>query len=202
MASERDYYQILQISPKADPAIVKAAYYTHLKTLKKHPDLGGNHGEATLLNEAYEILSDPQSRREYDKQFLKGLASEASAPEPNPFVPDHENRRAPRVCFQNHFRFKRKSNSHWFDSQFRDLSLSGACFRSQEKFKEEEALELDISDNPLVQIQAKVRWVRIIPQRFGGGLYEGGVAFKKVDDKNFRRYLKLVGLEKLLTLDL
>lgn len=195
---QQDYYQVLEISPKADPAIVKAAYYTHLKALKKHPDLGGDHEEAILLNEAYEILGDSEKRRAYDKQFLKGMASEASAPEPNPFVPDHESRKSPRVCFQNRFRFRRKSNSHWYEAQFRDLSLTGACFRTQEKFKAGEAFDLDISDNPSVQIQAKVRWVRLVPQRFGAPVYEGGVEFKKVDEKNFRNYLKLVNLEKLL----
>ena len=198
MTVQNDYYQVLQISPKADPAIVKAAYYTHLKDLKKHPDLGGEHDVALLLNEAYEILGDPQRRREYDQQFLKGFVSDASSPEPNPFVPDHENRKSPRAIFQNNFRYQVKSNGGWRDAQFCDISLSGACFRSEKKFKSGDDLEIDISDNPAVQIKAKVRWVRIIPQRFGSPLYEGGVEFKKVDAKNFEKYLKLVGLEKLL----
>lgn len=198
MERATDYYQVLQISPKADPAIVKAAYYTHLKTLRKHPDLGGDHEEASVLNEAYEILGNPDRRREYDDQFFKGFVSEASAPEPNPFVPDHENRKTPRACFQNQFQFKKKSNSHWHEAQFRDISLTGACFRAQEKFKEGETLEFDVSENPPVQIQSKVRWVRLVPQRFGSPVYEGGVEFKKVDSKAFERYLKLVGLEKLL----
>lgn len=198
MEGERNYYQVLHISPKADPAIVKAAYYTHLKTLKKHPDLGGDHDVATLINEAYEILSDPEKRRAYDKQFLKGMASEASALEPNPFQPYHELRRAPRVIFQNVFRFKRKSNSHWFEAQFRDISVAGACFRAPESFKKGDALQFDLCDHPLVQIQAKVCWVRLVPQRFGPPLYEGGVEFKKWDQTAFQQYLKLAGLEILL----
>lgn len=194
----QDYYQVLEISPKADPAIVKAAYYTHLKTLKKHPDLGGDHDGAMRINEAYEVLSDPERRRQYDREFLKGLVSEASAPEPNPFQPDHELRKHPRAVFQNYFRFRKKSNGHWHEAQFRDISLTGACFRTQEKFKSGETFDLDISDNPSVQIQAKVQWVRVIPQRFGDSFYEGGIEFKKIDEKNLHNYLKLVGLEKLL----
>lgn len=200
MPTERDYYQVLQISPKADPAIVKAAYYTHLKTLKKHPDLGGDHEETTLLNEAYEILGDPARRRAYDQEFVKGLVSEASAPQPNPFSPQQELRKHPRAVFQNSFRYRRRGllNGSWIEAQFRDISLSGACFRSTEKFREGETLEFDISDHPLVQIQAVVRWLRIIPQRFGLPLYEGGVEFKKADTAALKKYLKLVGLGFIL----
>ncbi len=35
--------------------------------LKMHPDLGGNHASAVLINQAYAILSDPQRRRQYDE---------------------------------------------------------------------------------------------------------------------------------------
>lgn len=200
MPTEPDYYQVLQISPKADPAIVKAAYYAHLKTLKKHPDLGGNHEEASLLNEAYEVLGDPHRRRSYDQQFVKGLVSEASAPEPNPFSPEQELRRHPRAVFQNNFRYRRRTllNGSWMEAQFRDISLSGACFRSAKKFRDGDTLELAISDQPSVQIQAVVKWMRTIPQRFGPAIYEGGVEFTKVDQKAFENYLKLVGLDHQL----
>ena len=196
MTTSRDYYQILQISPKADPAIVKAAYYTHLKTLKKHPDLGGSHEEASLLNEAYEILGDAERRREYDQRFLNGLLSEASAVEPNPFSPKEELRAHRRFVFLNPFSYRPQSgrNGSWTQAQFRDISLSGACFRTQEKFNKGELLELDVSDKPNLKIEAEVRWVRPIPHRFGPPVFEGGVAFKGLDEKDFRRWLKNEGL--------
>ncbi|MBI4125754.1 MAG: PilZ domain-containing protein [Deltaproteobacteria bacterium] len=196
MAGNRDYYQILQISPKADPAIVKAAYYAHLKTLKKHPDLGGDHEEASLINEAYEILGDSERRRQYDQQFLKGFASEASAPEPNPFSPQEELRKHRRFIFQNSFSYRSRAwrNGKWVAAHFRDISLSGACFRSREVFKKGETLELDVSDHPNIKIPAEVRWVRPIPHRFGPPVYEGGVEFKQADEKAFRRWLKDEGL--------
>lgn len=205
MAPRPDYYQVLQVSPKADPAIVKAAYYTQLRILKKHPDLGGSHEESLLLNEAYEILSNPGQRREYDKQFYKGLVSHASAPEPNPFVPEMELRRATRVVFQNRFQIRQAksgplglSKGEWIPAQFCDISLTGACFRTLKAFQKGDAVELNISDNPALKPAAKICWMRSVPQRFGPPIYEGGVEFKKIDAKAFQQYLKLVGLQKIL----
>lgn len=197
MAPDLDYYQILQISPKADPAIVKAAYYTHLKTLKGHPDLGGNHDGATLLNEAYEILSDAERRKDYDKKYYLGFASPSSAIEANPFVPESELRKLPRAIFLNRFRFRHKKGE-WVPAQFRDISLEGACFRTLAKFAQKETLDFDISENPFLMPRVEVRWGRVIPQRFGLPLYEGGVEFKEVDTAAFQKFLKLVGLEKVL----
>ena len=36
-----------------------------------HPDLGGENGRAQELNEAHEVLSDPEKRRAYDRSVLK-----------------------------------------------------------------------------------------------------------------------------------
>jgi curved DNA-binding protein CbpA len=43
-----------------------------MRELKRHPDLGGSTTEASILNEAYETLSDPRRRVAYDEElFLK-----------------------------------------------------------------------------------------------------------------------------------
>lgn len=67
MASDKDYYTLLQVHPDADPAIIKSAYRTIMGELKMHPDLGGSTEKAQRLNEAYETLSDPDKRRAYDQ---------------------------------------------------------------------------------------------------------------------------------------
>lgn len=197
MPPEKDYYAILQVSPKADPAIVKAAYYAQLKAMGKHPDFGGEHDEAAVLNEAYEILGDPERRREYDKKYLMGLVSMASAPEPNPFVPSSDLRVTPRAVFLNRFRF-RKKKGEWMPAHFRDISMGGACFRSLAGFKAGDTLELDVSDSPVFKPLGKVKWVRLIPQRFGLPIYEGGFSFKKADRQTLETYLRLVGLGHLI----
>lgn len=37
-----------------------------MQKLRKHPDLGGDEWDAGIINEAYAVLSDEKSRREYD----------------------------------------------------------------------------------------------------------------------------------------
>ncbi len=59
------YYNLLQVSPRSLPAVISAAY----KALQReyHPDKpGGDENIARLLNEAYEVLSDPRKRADYD----------------------------------------------------------------------------------------------------------------------------------------
>lgn len=70
MTATHDYYEILQVSPKADEEIIQAAYRRLAQ--KWHPDKNPGdpfaHERMRLLNEAYETLSDPQKRRTYDER--------------------------------------------------------------------------------------------------------------------------------------
>ena len=67
MENRRNYYRVLQVQHDAPFEVIKASYYAHLRELKLHPDFGGKHRNATILNEAYTILSDCKKRAEYDK---------------------------------------------------------------------------------------------------------------------------------------
>jgi curved DNA-binding protein CbpA len=66
----KDYYVILGVLPDAEDVVIKAAYKALVQ--RYHPDrFKGNAQEAQRktaeLNEAYEILSNPQKRAEYDR---------------------------------------------------------------------------------------------------------------------------------------
>ncbi len=55
-----------------------------MQRLKQHPDLGGNHWNAALINEAYRILTNPESRARYDHErqlIRRGLSSSKPAEE-------------------------------------------------------------------------------------------------------------------------
>lgn len=69
MAAKRDYYEILGIEKNASDADIKKAYRKLAK--QYHPDVnpGDRAAEAKFkeINEAYEILNDPQKRARYDQ---------------------------------------------------------------------------------------------------------------------------------------
>jgi len=64
---EIDYYEILQVHPRASPEIIKKAYRTLMGEMRAHPDLGGDVERAKLINEAYRVLGDEDLRRAYDR---------------------------------------------------------------------------------------------------------------------------------------
>lgn len=64
----KDYYELLGVDKKASDADIKKAYRTLAK--KYHPDLHPDDKNAqekfSEINEAYEVLSDPEKRKKYD----------------------------------------------------------------------------------------------------------------------------------------
>ncbi len=77
-------YDILQVSPVADAAVIRAAYRSLIQ--RYHPDrnLGDAQAaqHATLLTKAYELLADPEQRAAYDAQSKAERVSTLAAPEP------------------------------------------------------------------------------------------------------------------------
>ena len=69
MADKRDYYEVLGVDKSADDATLKKAYRTLAK--KYHPDMNPDNKEAEAkfkeVNEAYEVLSDPEKKAKYDQ---------------------------------------------------------------------------------------------------------------------------------------
>ncbi len=75
MQNRRNYYRVLHVQPDAPVEIIRASHRTMMQVLRMHPDLGGAHWNATVLNEAVAALTDPAKRAAYDRL----LAREAAA---------------------------------------------------------------------------------------------------------------------------
>lgn len=82
MKSVRTHYDNLQVAENASPEVIRGAY--RYLSQKWHPDKNPeNRAEAVritqLINAAYEVLSDPQRRKEHDKWIAaqKKVASDS-----------------------------------------------------------------------------------------------------------------------------
>lgn len=76
--AQKDYYQILGVDKNATPDEIKKAYRKLAQ--QYHPDKGGKENEAKFkeINEAYQILSDPQKRQTYDQFGSAGFSGYSS----------------------------------------------------------------------------------------------------------------------------
>lgn len=68
-----DYYEVLQVSPRADSETIEGVY-RHLAR-RYHPDnrASGNSDRFSQLVEAYQILSNPERRAQYDVGYERLL---------------------------------------------------------------------------------------------------------------------------------
>ena len=98
MKNRRNYYRILHVQPEAPLEIIKASYRGLMTKLKAHPDLGGDHEAAVLINQAYGVLSNPDRRRRYDLD-QHGLYGTPHAP---PSAPRRPASSAATRAYQRH----------------------------------------------------------------------------------------------------
>jgi DnaJ-class molecular chaperone len=77
--SRPDYYDLLQISPSAEPETVHRVY--RLLAQRFHPDNqeSGNERRFRELTEAYHVISDPEKRAEYDVAYTRSSSNAGSS---------------------------------------------------------------------------------------------------------------------------
>src|SRR5437016_3613799 len=75
----QDYYQALGVTREAGQEEIRKAYRRLAR--QYHPDVNGGNAEATerfkQINQAYEVLSDPEKRARYDRFGAEGVDGNA-----------------------------------------------------------------------------------------------------------------------------
>lgn len=84
--NRRNYYRVLHVQPDAPEEVVRASYRALMA--RHHPDQGGDHDRAALLNEAWGVLGDPARRAAYDtKRQRASVRPRAGAEARTPATP-------------------------------------------------------------------------------------------------------------------
>jgi|HubBroStandDraft_1064217.scaffolds.fasta_scaffold09900_4 hypothetical protein len=96
-----DFYEVLQVSPNAEPETIHRVY--RIMAARFHPDnpQTGDSERFLLLNESYEVLSDPEKRAVYDAARRVGECQPLPTFELKEFVDGIEgeqNRRLGILC--------------------------------------------------------------------------------------------------------
>ena len=71
-----DYYDVLGVGKEASADEIKKAY--RRLAVKHHPDQGGDEDEFKKINQAYEVLSNPDKKQRYDQFGEAGLGGHSS----------------------------------------------------------------------------------------------------------------------------
>ena len=130
MARVHTHYDNLKVARNAPPEVIRAAYKT--LSQKHHPDRNGNSENAIriiqIINSAYEVLSDPEKRREHDEWIVRAESESIRVTEKK-----NANPPRPNPSRQSQKSARRRSSFHIYPARHRGLSnlwpLSGTLHK-------------------------------------------------------------------------
>ena len=150
---EKNYYEILEVNKNASPEIIEKAYKTLVK--KYHPDLQDNNLKAEyeekikLINEAFEVLSDSEKRKNYDLNLKQ---NEVSIEDYNNLINENlklknkinylENNLNNNKYINNNYsdniqqKYNEAINKAYYDAYTQDLKNRGYKIKYKKTFKE------------------------------------------------------------------
>lgn len=74
----QDHYEVLEIDPRSDSETIQRAYLALSSKFDPRNGLTGNKAKFDAVNTAFEVLSDPDLRQQFNK--LKGISDEHGGP--------------------------------------------------------------------------------------------------------------------------
>ena len=116
-----DYYEFLQISPKAEPETIHRVY--RFLAARLHPDTPGT-GDAEkffLLKQAYDVLSNPERRAEYDAARNSQVSQPAPLSTWIDFMDNMEGELNRRLALLALLYFQRRSNPYVPEVSFLEI---------------------------------------------------------------------------------
>lgn len=145
----RTYYELLGVTPSAPEEIIQAVWRAWMRTMRVHPDLGGNEEFAKAINAAYDTLSNPEKRAQYDAEISQE------------FAPENEvNRRAPRSRVEAEIAYCAKPDDGWLAAKVVDASALGMRVRTEKLMTVGQNIAIAFPEKPRHAYEAKVRWMR------------------------------------------
>jgi curved DNA-binding protein len=107
-----DYYEFLQISPKADADTIHRVF--RFQAARLHPDNPdtGDSEKFFLLKQAYDVLSNPERRAEYDAARGNGLSEPVPLSSMVDFMDDIEGEMNRRLAVLAVLYFQRRANPY------------------------------------------------------------------------------------------
>lgn len=107
-----DYYEFLQISPHADYETVHRVYrYLAGRFHPDNPDTGDPE-KFFLLKTAYDVLSDPERRSEYDREYERQIPERTPLSESVDFMDQVQGELNRRLAVLAVLYYKRRSNPY------------------------------------------------------------------------------------------
>jgi curved DNA-binding protein CbpA len=116
-----DYYEFLQISPKAEPDTIHRVY--RFMAARLHPDnpTTGDVEKFFLLSQAYNILSDPERRAQYDASRKNEVSQPAPLSTWIDFMDNMEGELNRRLAVLAVLYFQRRANPYSPEVSLLDL---------------------------------------------------------------------------------
>ncbi len=170
---DHTYYHMLQVARDASTEVITAAYRAQMLALKKHPDLGGDTREAQKLGEAYEVLSDPLLRRNYDASLQKQELQNT----PTLHTEGEERRRAKRFQSDATVSYCLNHDTRWHSARITDYSALGVRIRSHEEITMGEHIVIVPPNLASFALHGTVRWARVFHPSVFEKVYEAGIEF-------------------------
>jgi TolB protein len=102
MANFEDHYEILQVSPSAEPEVIEAAYKKLAQ--KYHPDRNKSPAAEEMMkkiNVAHDVLGDPTQRKRYHAEWLQKRENKTSSTRTRPPARPKPVVRPLRIRFSN-----------------------------------------------------------------------------------------------------